>query len=217
MTRALVWHWKIVLVSMLAVGLIAGLTLGISSLTGKSDEALAAEIASNSSEVQDALGGELVEVLETEVRGAREAWVICTNETGELVTVKVDLERKEVAEVTSHVSPPDDEMPDLDSETLETSTDKLSYALGEQVTIEIANISPETITGGGIYYYVYDLEGNWLAGNGLFLAFELQPGEGLPSLIWNQTDKDGKQVEPGTYVVQGQAGDYSDATLIHIS
>jgi len=122
-----------------------------------------------------------------------------------------------VTEVTAHVSPPDGEMPDLDGETLETTIDKEVYALGEQVTIEIANISPETITGGGVYYFVYDLEGNWLAGNGLFLAFELEPGDGLPSLTWNQTDKDGKQVDSGTYIIQGRAGDYSDATLISIS
>lgn len=216
-TRALVWHWKIIMVSVLAVGLIAGLTLGIQSLTGKSSEVLAAELASNSPEVQDILGGEGVDVLEVEVRDDI-ALVTCTrSETGEVVCVRVDLEKKEVVEVTPHVSPSDDEIPDLDGETLKTTTDKLSYALGEEVTIEITNISPETITGGGVYYFVYDLEGNWVAGNGLFLAFELEPGDGLPSLTWNQTDKDGKQVDSGTYIIQGRAGDHSDATLISIS
>jgi len=217
MTRALVWHWKIVLVSVLAIGLIAGLTLGIPLLTGQSDEALAADLATNSLEVQDALGGEGVQVLETQVKGD-EALVICTrSETGQVVGVTVDLEKKEVVKVTPHVSPPDGEMPDLDGEILQTTTDKLSYALGEEVAVEITNISPETITGGGVYYYVYDLDGNWVAGNGLFLAFELEPGAGLPSLTWNQTDKDGKQVDSGTYIIQGRAGDHSDATLISIS
>jgi hypothetical protein len=231
MTRALVSHWKIVVVSVLAVGLITGLSLGIPLLTGKSRGVvalwgdtrgtiqtfiLAAAIASNSPEVQDALGGESVQVLLQQVKG-HVALVTCATETGEFVTVLVDLEGKEVVKVTAHVSPADGEVPDLDGETIETTTDKLSYALGEGITIEIANISPETITGGGVYYYVYDLEGNWVAGNGLFLAFELQPGEGLHSLIWNQTDKDGKQVDSGTYVIEGRAGDYSDATLIDIS
>ena len=216
MTRALVWRWKIVLVGVLAMGVIAGLTLGIPMLTGQSDEALAADLAGNSLEVQDALGGGGVQVLETQVKDD-EALVICTrSETGQLVSVTVDLEKKEVVKVTPHVSPPEGEMPGLDGEILQTTSDKLSYALGEEVAIEIVNISPDTLAGGGVYFYVYDLEGNWLAGNGLFLAFELQPGEVLPSLIWNQTDKDGNQVESGTYVVQGQAGDYSDATLIHI-
>ena len=215
MTRALVSHYKTVAVSVLAVGLIVGLALGIPLLTSTSAQALAADIASNSTEVQDALGGEGVQVLETQVKGNK-ALVICAGETGEFVTVQVDLEGKEVVKVTPHVSPADDEMPDLDGETLETTTDKLSYALGEEVTIEITNISTEAITGGGVYYYVYDLEGNWVAGNGIFLAFELEPGDGLPSLTWDQTDKDGKQVDSGTYVIRGQAGDYSDATLIYI-
>jgi hypothetical protein len=228
MTRALVSHWKAVVVSMMAVGLIAGLTLGTQLLVGKSGGvwdwgergnlptlALAAELASNSPEVEDALGSEGVQVQGIRI-GGHEAFVTCAGDTGEFVTVQVDLEEKEVVKVTSHISPADDGMPDLDGETLETTTDELSYALGEGVTIEIANISPETITGGGVYYYVYDTEGNWVAGNGLFLLFELQPGEGLPSMIWNQTDKDGEQVEPGTYIIEGQAGDYSDAIEIHI-
>ena len=215
MTRALVWHWKIAVVSVLAVGLIAGLTLGIPLLSDKSTEVLAAELASSSPEVQHALGSEGVQVLETQVRG-HEAVVICAGESGEFVTVQVDLESKEIVKVTPNVSPANNEMPDLDGGTLETTTDKFSYASGEEVTIEITNISPETISGGGVYYYVHDLEGNWVAGNGLFLAFELQPGEGLPSLTWNQVDKDGKQVESGTYVIQGKAGDYSDATLVYV-
>jgi len=215
MTRALVWHWKIAVVSVLAVCLIAGLTLGIPLLSDKSSEVLAAELASRSPEVQHALGSEEVQVLETQVRG-HEAVVICASESGEFVTVQVDLEGKEIVKVTPNVSPANDGMPDLDGGTLETTTDNLSYALGEGIPIEITNISPETISGGGVYYYVYDLEGNWVAGNGIFLAFELQPGEGLPTLIWNQADKDGKQVESGTYVIQGKAGDYSDATLVYV-
>jgi len=230
MTRALVWRWKTIVVSVLAVGLVTGLTLGIPLLTSESSGAvemwgdgrgniqtlaLAAEIASNSLEVQDAVGSEEVQVLGTQVKG-HEAMVKCTSETGEFVTVQVDLEEKEVVKLTSHVSPADGEIPDLDGEILKTATDKLSYALSEGVTMDITNISPEAITGGGVYYYIYDLEGNWIAGNGIFLAFDLQPGESLPSLIWNQTDKDGKQVDPGSYIMQGQAGDYGDATLISI-
>jgi len=216
MTRALVSQYKKIVVSVSVVALIVGLSLGIPLLTGTSAQALAADLASNSSEVQDVLGGEGVQVVRIQVDG-HEAFVTCAGETGEFVTVQVDLEEKEVVKVTPHVSPADDGMPDLNGETIETTTDKLSYALGEGVTIENTNISPETITGGGLYYYVYDLEGNWVAGNGLFLGFELEPGEGFPSLIWNQVDKDGKQVDSGTYVIRGQAGDYNDATLIYIS
>ena len=218
MTRALVLPWKIVVVGVLVVGLIAGLTLGIVLSTSTSAQALAAELASNSPEVQDALGDEGVEVLKVVVKDDV-ALVTCTNETGEVVVcVKVGLENKEVIEVTyPAVGEPYLPDPEMESQILQTTTDNLSYALGGEVAIEITNISPETITGGGVYYFVYDLEGNWVAGNGLFLAFELEPGDGLPSLTWNQTDKDGKQVDSGTYIIQGKAGDYSDATLISIS
>jgi len=215
MSTALLWHWKIVMACFLAGGLVAGLTLGIPLLSDKSSEVLAAELASRSPEVQNALGSGVVQVLETQVAGDG-ALVICAGESGEFVTVQVDLEEKKIVKVTPNVSPSNNEMPDLEGGTLETTTDKFSYASGEEVTIEITNISPETISGGGVYYYVHDLEGNWVAGNGLFLAFELQPGEGLPSLTWNQVDKDGKQVESGTYVIQGKAGDYSDATLVYV-
>ena len=216
MTRALVWHWKIILVSLFAVGLIAGLTLGIPLLTDKSAEAQAEDLAVSSLEVQDALGGGEVQVLETKVQGV-EALVICTrSETGQVVGVTVNLEKKEVVKVTPHVSPTDDEIPDFDGQILETITNKLSYGLGEEVMIEITNISSETIVGGGVYYYVYDLEGNWVAGDGLFLAFDLEPGSGLPSLTWNQIGEDGKQVDSGTYVIEARAGDYSDATLVSI-
>jgi len=105
----------------------------------------------------------------------------------------------------------------MEGQILQTTTDKSSYVSGEDVAIEIANISTETITGGGVYYSVYDLEGNLVAGNGLFLAFEWEPGEGLDSFTWDQVNGHGEQVAPGTYVILGKAGDYSDATLISIS
>lgn len=218
MTGALVVPWKIVVVGVLAVGLIAGLTLGIVLSTSPSAQALAAELASNSTEVQDALGGEGVEVLKV-VLEDDVALVTCTNETGEVVVcVKVGLENKEVIEVTYEaVGEPYLPDPEMEGQILQTTTDKSSYVSGEDVAIEIANISTETITGGGVYYSVYDLEGNLVAGNGLFLAFEWEPGEGLDSFTWDQADEHGEQVAPGTYVILGKAGDYSDATRISIN
>jgi len=218
MTRALVWHWKIVVVSVLAVGLIAGLTLGIQSLIGKSSEVLAAELASNSPEVQDILDSEVVEVLGVEV-GDDKALVICTDTTGNsYVVVEVNLKDKDVTKVTyPAVGEPYLPNPQMESEILQTITNELSYALGEEVTIDITNISRETITGGGVYFAIYDLDGNLLAGDGLFLAFEWEPDEGFQSFTWDQTNEHGEQVAPGTYVILGKAGDYSDATLIHIS
>jgi len=218
MTRALVSHWKIVVVSVLAVGLITGLTSGMVLLTSTSGEALAAELAKNSPEVQDALGSEEVDVLMTEVRDD-EAVVICEAEAGQgIVSVRVDLVSEEVIEVTyKAVGEPYLPDPEMESQTLKTTTDQLWYEPGEEVAIEISNISPETITGGGVYYSVYDLEGKLVAGNGLFLAFEWEPGEGLHSFTWDQTNERGEQVDSGTYVMLGKAGDYSDATLIDIN
>ncbi len=218
MTRALVSHWKIVVVSVLAVGLITGLTSGIVLLTSTSGEALAAELAKNSPEVQDALGGGKVQVLAVEVKGDQ-ALVICAKDiAGGVACVKVDLENKEVIEVTyKAVGEPYLPDPEMESQTLKTTTEQLWYEPGEEVAIEISNISPETITGGGVIYSVYDLEGNLVAGNGLFLAFEWEPGEGLHSFTWDQTNELGEQVAPGTYIMLGKAGDYSDATLIYVS
>jgi hypothetical protein len=187
-------------------------------LTSTSGEALAAELASNSPEVWDALDCEEVQVLEIEVEDD-EAVVICTADTaGRVVYVKVDLKNKKVTEVTyKAVGEPYLPDPEMESQILQTTTDNSSYALGGEVAIEITNISPETITGGGVYYAVYDLEGNLVAGNGLFLAFEWEPGEGFDSFTWDQANEHGEQVAPGTYVILGKAGDHSDATLISIS
>ena len=220
MTRALIWQWRTVIIGVLAVGLVAGLTLGILLSPGQSSYAQAEDIARNSPEVQQTLGSEVVEVLGVEVRDDR-ALVMCTtnNAGGEVVCVLVDLGDKEVTEVTyDPVGKPFLPDPEMESQVLQTTTDKLWYELGEEVAIEITNISPETIAGGGVYYAVYDLEGNLIAGNGLFLAFEWEPGEGLRGgFTWDLTNpEDGKLVHAGTYVILGQAGDYTDGTLIHV-
>ncbi len=221
MTRMLVGRWKIGMATVLAVGLALGLILGIPLVTGESSAALAQEIAVSSSEVQDALGSEDVKVLDIEVKEGM-ALVICTDTTGSnYVVVEVNLKDKDVTKVTYPTYPAVGEPylpnPQMESEILQTITNKLSYPLGEEVTIDITNISPETISGGGVYFAIYDLDGNLLAGNGLFLAFEWESGEGFQSFTWDQTNEHGEQVAPGTYVILGKAGDYSDATLIHIS
>lgn len=221
MTRMLVGRWKIGMATVLAVGLALGLILGIPLVTGESSAALAQEIAISSSEVQDALGSKDVKVLDIEVKDGK-ALVICTATTGsDYVVVEVDLKDKYVTKVTYPTYPAVGEPylpnPQMESEILQTITNKLSYALGDEVTIDISNISPETISGGGVYFAIYDLDGNLLAGNGLFLGFEWESGEGFQSFTWDQTNEHGEQVTPGTYVILGKAGDYSDATLIHIS
>lgn len=217
MTRLLVKNWKCA-ASVMTVGLTFCLILGISLITGcQSGVVSAQDIAINSPEVQDALGGE-VKVIGAEIKDEK-ALVICTDTDGNsYVVAEIDLVDKDITKVSyPAVGEPYLSDPQMESETLQTITNKLSYAPGEEITIEMVNISAETISGGGVYFSVYNLDGHLLAGNGIFLAFEWVPGEGFTSFTWNQANENGEQVEPGTYFILGKAGDYSDATLISIS
>jgi len=138
----------------------------------------AQEIAVNSPVVQEAIGGD-VKVVGTEIGGGK-AIVICTDTDGNsYVVAEIDLDNKVVTEVSyPAVGEPYLPDPEMESELLQTITDKLTYNKGENVIIEMVNISGETIFGGGVYFSVYNLDGHLLAGNGLFLAFEWIPGDG---------------------------------------
>jgi hypothetical protein len=216
MTRLLVKNRKGA-ATFMSIGLALALTLGIALVTGCQSGAVSAQdIALNSPEVQDALGGE-AKVVATEI-GDGKALVICTDTEGNsYVVAEIDLVDEDVTRISyPAVGEPYLPDPQMESDVLQTTTNKLFYSPGEEITIEIENISAETISGGGVYFSVYDLDGNLLAGNGLFLAFEWAPEEGFSSFTWNQTDENGEQVDCGTYVVLGKAGDYSDAILISI-
>ena len=199
------------------VGLALSLILGIALVTGcQSGEVSAQDIAADSPEVQEALGGE-VRVVATEIADGK-AVVICTDTEGNsYVVAEIDLAEQNVTRISyPAVGEPYLPDPEMESEVIQTVTDKLSYSPGEEVTIDIVNISAETISGGGVYFSVYDLSGNLLAGNGLFLAFEWAPGEGFSSFTWDQTNENGEQVDSATYVILGKAGDYSDGRPISI-
>jgi len=201
----------------MTIGLALALILGIALVTGCQSGAVSAQdIAVNSPEVQDALGGD-VKVVATEIGDGR-ALVICTDTEGNsYVVAEIDLLDEDVTKISyPAVGEPYLPNPQMESDILQTTTNKLFYSPGEEITIEMVNISAETISGGGVYFSVYDLYGNLLAGNGLFLAFEWAPGEGFSSFTWNQTNENGEQVDRGTYVILGKAGDYSDAILISI-
>jgi len=216
MTRLLVRNRKDA-TALMRVGLALSLISGAALVTGCQSGAVSAQdIAADSPEVQEAVGGE-VKVLATEIADGK-AVVICTDTEGNsYVVVEIDLADKNVTRISyPAVGEPYLPDPEMESEVLQTKTDKLSYSPGEEVTIEIVNISDETISGGGVYFSVYDLSGNLLAGNGLFLAFEWASGEGFSSFTWDQTNENGEQVGPGTYVVLGKAGDYADGRLISI-
>jgi hypothetical protein len=216
MTRLLVRNRKSA-ATLMTVGLALSLILGMALAAGcQSSSVSAQDIAADSPDVQEAVGGE-VRVLATEIADGK-AVVICTDTEGNsYVVVEIDLADKDVTRISyPAVGEPYLPDPEMESEVLQTVTDRLSYSSGEEITIEIVNISAETVSGGGVYFSVYDLSGNLLAGNGLFLAFEWAPGEGFSSFTWDQTNENGEQVGPGTYVVLGKAGDYTDGRLISI-
>ena len=216
MIRLLVKNWKGA-ATIMTVGLTLCLILGVLLIPGcQSDAVSAQDIAVNSPEVQEALGGE-VEVIGMEI-GDEKALVICTDiEGNSYIVAEIDLKDKDVTRVSyPAVGEPYLPDPQMESEVIQTTTKKLFYAPGEEIIIEITNISIETISGGGVYYSVYNLDGHLLAGDGIFLAFVWVAGEGFSSFTWNQINEGGQQVEPGTYVIMGKAGNYSDATLIYI-
>jgi len=112
--------WKSLVVGVGAIALIIGLTIALPSLTGQSAEALAAEIAENSPQVQAALGDGEVEVVKVIEVVDEKGRVICRGVTG-LVTAEVDLKTKQVTEVVR--------MPEL-------------TAADEQEAIDIAKADP---------------------------------------------------------------------------
>jgi hypothetical protein len=90
--------WKIAMAGVLTLVLIAALSIAIPSLTGQSDQALAAEIARNSPQVQAALVGGEVQVMKVIKVVDDKGTVVCRGELG-VVTAEVDLKIKEVIEV----------------------------------------------------------------------------------------------------------------------
>jgi len=90
--------WKTAVIGVLALALIAGLAIALPSLTGQSAEALAADIARNSPEVQAALDGEEVKVIKVIQVVDDKGTVLLLAEIG-YVTAEVDLDTKQVTEV----------------------------------------------------------------------------------------------------------------------
>ena len=218
MIRSLIKKWKKGIDTTLVIGLAISITFGLPLATGcRSDVVSAQEIAINSTEVQDTLSGEVKVAAFEESDG--KALVICTDiEGNSYVVVEIDLNNKDVTKLTyPAVGEPYLPYPQMEGEIIQTTTDKLVYDLGEEIAIDMTNISNKNISGGGVYFSIYSIDGYLLAGNGLFLAFDWQPGEGFSSFTWDQASDNNEQVELGTYVILGEAGDYSDAAIVSIN
>lgn len=94
--------WKPVVAGALAVALIAGLAIALPSLTRQSAEALAAEIAQNSPQVQAALNGEEiveVEVITKVIDGEGNVLLVLVKTETRAVAAEMNLETKKVTEV----------------------------------------------------------------------------------------------------------------------
>jgi len=92
--------WKSVVAGVLAIALIAGFAIALPGLTGQSAEALAAEIAENSPQVQAALGDGEVKVVKVITIVDDKGTVLCKGELGIFITAEVDLKTKEVTIVS---------------------------------------------------------------------------------------------------------------------
>ena len=90
--------WKTAVIGVLALALITGLAIALPALTGQSAEALAADIAKNSPQIQAALGDGEVQVVKVIKIVDGKGTVIAKGEIG-IVTAEVDLKTKEITKV----------------------------------------------------------------------------------------------------------------------
>lgn len=88
---------------------------------------------------------------------------------------------------------------------LKMKTDKNNYDLGEGVVVTIKNVGGESETVP--YCWIENSDGEAVyAPDVLMLENVLGPGESVED-VWDQTDDDGKQVEPGHYTIRSSGGD----------
>jgi len=86
---------------------------------------------------------------------------------------------------------------------LEVTTDKLVYRVGEPVAIFLTNVGDEMLIGGGPTVTIYDEQEDIVYQEATYCWHELEPGEYIEWLPWDQTNKQGQQVPIGMYVVEG--------------
>ena len=86
---------------------------------------------------------------------------------------------------------------------LEVTTDKTIYSVGEPVTTFLTNVGDEMLSGGGPIITIYDEEDEIVYQEAVYCWHELDPGDYIEWLPWDQTDQQGQQVPVGEYVVEG--------------
>jgi hypothetical protein len=86
---------------------------------------------------------------------------------------------------------------------LEVTTDKSIYTVGEPVTTFLTNVGDETLSAGGPIITIYNDENEIVYQEATYCWYELDPGEYIQWLPWDQTDQQGQQVPVGRYIVEG--------------
>jgi hypothetical protein len=104
---------------------------------------------------------------------------------------------------------------------LEVSTDKLFYRIGEDVTIFLTNVGDEVLSGGGPTITIYDDDNGIVYQEATYCWWELEPGEFIEWIPWDQTNQQGQQVPIGRYVAEGFLSgvniNFIDSTVFYIT
>ena len=90
---------------------------------------------------------------------------------------------------------------------LDVTTDKETYEVGELVTIYLTNVGDEVLCGGGPIVTIYDQDDAIVYQLGCYCYWELEPGEYIEWIPWDQTNQQNEQVPVGTYVAEGFLSD----------
>ena len=103
---------------------------------------------------------------------------------------------------------------------LKVTTDKLIYSIGEEVTVYLTNIGDELLCGGGPIITIFDSENNIVYQEAVYCYWELEPGEFIEWIPWDQTNQQGHQVPVGAYIAEGMLSggndNYVDSTQFFI-
>jgi len=86
---------------------------------------------------------------------------------------------------------------------LEVTTDKTTYYLGESVTTFLTNVGDEILSAGGPIVTIYNNDNEIVYQEASYCWWQLDPGEYITWLPWDQTNQQGNQVPVGEYIVEG--------------
>jgi archaellin len=105
--------------------------------------------------------------------------------------------------------------------SIDVTTDKLTYSVGEDVTIYMTNSGDLTLehSSGWDDFKVIDMDGNLVFHQDCVTdaLTSLLPGETVLIGVWNQQDGQENRVEPGSYTIKKEYGGATDSTTFTIT